>query len=161
VWNKGVYEQSTPQNILHPKRRRWHCTIILGSVEITKSRLRTQSVWQHQSRYGAYRHSTHSREHLEMQSSATEFPLRLGGGRVAATKKNLTGQYQATFGISIIDLDRLPVHRIDTANANISSRTWRSCRITYMSPGLLALGPGIFSVRGVMVTKLTLVASAR
>jgi hypothetical protein len=73
-------------------------------------------------------------------------------------ERRLTRENQAPFGIRVVDFDSLPTHGVDAAYQPnpLMLFFFGKKRKTHMSPGLVALGPGIFSQRGVTVTTLTL-----
>lgn len=92
-----------------------------------------------------------------------EPPQYPGEGRADSTCV-LTRKNQPPLRIRIINLHRLPVHRIYAARNNQQPYVERPCwfrlqmedRWTYISPGLFALGPGMFSQSGVIQTRLIL-----
>jgi len=78
---------------------------------------------------------------------------RRSAGHTGVYQEVRTGEHETALSIRIINLNRLAVHCI-YAKDTVSHRPLPTHFQTYTSPGLVALGPGKFSVRGVATTRL-------
>ena len=67
-----------------------------------------------------------------------------------------TSKDKPTLGVSVVDFDRLAVHGVDTGILHVRTSSLVTRSNAYISPGLVALGPGMFSVNGVTTIKLIL-----
>ena len=104
----------------------------------------TQSKSLHLSMYGVYILWQCNKWHLE----ANQFSHRF-----CCKAMPPTGQDETSFSVRIVYLDWFPVHGI---NASKFEHDIKDGRLSYISPGFVALGPGIFSVKGVDTTRLIL-----
>ena len=78
---------------------------------------------------------------------------RRSGGHTDVSGERRTGEYETALGIRVINLDRLAVHCV-YARWTVSPHHFPEYFGTYTSPGLVAFGPGKFSVRGVATIRL-------
>ena len=73
-------------------------------------------------------------------------------------ERNNTRKDQAAFRISVFYFNGFPIHSVDTVNTHEILSRMSKKKTPHISPGFVALGPGIFSVKGVVTTRLILKA---
>jgi len=79
--------------------------------------------------------------------------LRRSGEHAEVSRGGHTREYETTLGVGVINFNRLSIHCVyarETIKPHCLTKHFR----TYMSPGLVALGPGKFSVSGVATMRL-------